>query len=161
MLKKVLVVLTAVLLLCSCAAETPAVNTNDFSCNIHLRLGSFEADGTIVRAAKGCCTIKLSRPSVVAGLTVSTADGKTTVSYGGMTFEVPEQYKSYLSAFTALVDALDASTDPQSLTVITENGQTVLSGSSDSGPFKLTVYEDGTPSSLTIDSIDMQADFTK
>lgn len=151
----------ALLLLCACAAEMPAVNTNDFSSDVHIRLGELEAEGSIVRAAKGCCTLRFSQPGLADGLTVSTADGKTTVSYGGMTFDVPEQYQNYLSAFTALVDALDASCDPQQLTATTQKGRTVLSGNSDSGPFTLTVYEDGTPSSLTIDHLDMQVDFIK
>lgn len=161
MLKRLIIVVATLVLLCSCAAEVPAVNTCDFSSDVHIRLGDIEADGNIVRAAKGCCTLQFEQPSVAKGLTVSIADGKSTVSYGGMTFDVPQEYQSYMSLFTALVDALDASTDTESLQVTDEDGQTVLSGSSDSGPFRLTVYEDGTPSSLTIDSLDMQVDFIK
>lgn len=147
--------------LCACdsGGKTANINSSDFVCSINITLDGYTFSGEMTRPAKGCCTVSITEPSIMDGLTLSVTDCKAKVTYDGISFDVPEKYSRYLSALTAMVDALDAATDVSTLSIKHDGNKTVYSGTSNSGEFQLTAYSSGMPSSMYIPDLDLKVDF--
>lgn len=155
--------MAAMSLLCACsaqepgAARMPAADT-PFSAEASITYGGEDCKARIYRFESGSWEFCLTEPYSVEGLVITVTDSGTKLkmydmeSIADINADAVSMAKAVVSAYEAAMTAESAQKD--------ENGGVFVSGSSDTGAYKLCFGDDMKPRTLTADIGHLKADIT-
>ena len=124
-------------LFCGCSSADGNLSADDvseslanpFSARLNVVCGGNEYSAALTRDADSI-DVTLDSPALFKGMVISFADGGDTavIDYKGISFSMNATDIPYASAVSAVVGALNSATAAESLTALTEDGETVISG---------------------------------
>lgn len=151
-MKKLLVLLVMIVLLGGCGAEknTPPLPDLNFTGNISVTYNNFDMKCTIENILADKCTVTVTEPEILSGLTVCFENGVSTFSFQDVSYDIDSSLSrriEFVSAFSESVKKIMSSAECQKL----ENGNWLYTGASDFGKFFLVQDEtSGYPVSFRI-----------
>ena len=161
-MKRLIFIVPAVLILSSCAAAgssaVPAELDVPFGAEAEISYGGSECTAKITRYGAGSWEFTVTGPYALEGLTVTEANGKTTLSMLGAE-STADISPAAVSMARALSSAYDAAAAGGEITYGSA-GETSLTGTSDTGRYRVTLGEDKLPAVITSDECKLKANIT-
>lgn len=133
----------------------------DFSCNADVVMNDCNIKCKIFRTSEGLSEIEVTSPEELNGLKYKWLGNNYSVSYQGLTCETQSQFLPDNSFAKAIVNALNETSKPESLTpVSSQKDSSTYSGNTDSGKFQITVdNSSGFIKELSFDDSSLTAKF--
>lgn len=152
---------------CRKKEEPPAPETvsaaigKGFDAKATIQMGELAADVDINRTAEGICTVQMTAPKSLNGLSFAFAEETVTVSYLGLSFEL-NQDAVFSSAMTkAVVAAINQAAEPNGVKLAVDDEGVTVSGTTESGDFTLLLSRsDYSMLSLCIPNLDLECHFS-
>ena len=143
-------------------SQARRIFSNAFEAEITLHSGDAVLTASVGRDADGAVMLTVKEPALLSGMVIRQKDGALTVSYGNMEFPLELQNMPASSAIGPLFSLLSGALDPLGTEIKEENGQYILSGESEHGPFSVTLDRtDGGVLRVDLPSIGFVCDFSK
>ncbi len=127
-----------IILLGGCGAEknTPPLPDLNFTGNISVTYNNFDMKCTIENVLADKCTVTVTEPEILSGLTVCFENGVSTFSFQDIVYNIDpslSQRVEFVSVFSESVKKILSSSEYKKL----ENGNWLYTGVSDFGKFLL------------------------
>lgn len=119
--------------------QTRDIFSGAFEAEVTIKSGETSLTAVLGRDETGSITLTVKDPSPLAGVALKQQGGQLTASYGNM--EVPLNLQGFPSesAVKPLFSLLSGAADMIGANVKEEDGQLVLSGTCDAGPYTVTL----------------------
>ena len=161
-MKRLIFIVPAVLILSSCAgAEKPPVPAEldvPFAAEAGISYGGSECTAKINRYGAGSWEFTIMEPYALEGLTVTESNGKTKLSMLGAE-STADISPAAVSMARALSSAYDAAAAGGEITYGSA-GETLLTGASDTGRYRVTLGEDRLPAVITSEECRLKVNIT-
>lgn len=158
-----IIVLIFVVILQGCAKKQeklPDSVTNGFEANISVNYQDNNYEAKITRTTPGQSKIEMTKPLLLKSMTFEWNGTEITMSYLGMKQSVSPSSLPNAAFGDAIVKVLDAVSRVNGLDVKKDANSLLIKGSTDAGPFVLSVNKDtGDIASLSLPSINLTVTF--
>ena len=135
----------------------------DISASAQVVQGDSRLSCTVTRNPEGVGVISVTQPAPLEGLCFEWKGNGYGISYHGLACEASTPFLPSTSFASAIMNALEVCESMDQLQIQSqEDGKTVYSGSSESGPFIITVdNQDGFIEQLSMEDLQLSVNFTR
>lgn len=131
-----------------------------FDAKATIKMGEIEAEADINRTKEGICTVKLTSPKGLSGMTFSFDRQNVTVSYMGLSLELDNDSVLTSSMTKAVVASINMAAEPHGVSMALEGEALVIKGTTESGDFTLKLdRSDYSVLTLSIPNLDLECNF--
>lgn len=166
-MKKLFIVFLALItILCSCSknsseTEKLAKLANSFTAAVDITYNELSISGDISRTADNKISLTVNSPEALKGLTFNFDGNNTTVSYYGISFELPENTASAKACINAISLAIDNALNGTDTTKNQKDGKLEINGKIADGEYTAIINEKtGIPLSIIIPDLNLSCTFS-
>ncbi len=121
--------------------EIPSYSTG-FVCSADIQYGSITASANITKNATGLYNIELVEPALLSGMTFGFEQDNITVSYLGMTIDLPNELIPTKDAASIIVGIFDEISAPGGMLASVGESTLKVEGGGDIGDFSVEINPD-------------------
>ena len=131
-----------------------------FDAKATIKMGDIEAEADINRTKEGVCTVELTSPKGLSGMTFSFDQQNVTVSYMGLSLELDNDSVLTSSMTKAVVASINMAAEPHGVSMAVEGEALVIKGTTESGDFTLKLDRSNySVLTLSIPNLDLECNF--
>lgn len=131
-----------------------------FDAKATIKMGDIEAEADINRTKEGVCTVQLTSPKGLSGMTFSFDQKNVTVSYMGLSLELDNDSVLTSSMTKAVVASINMAAEPHGVSMALEGEALVIKGTTESGDFTLKLDRSNySVLTLSIPNLDLECNF--
>lgn len=131
-----------------------------FDAKATIKMGDIEAEADINRTKEGVCTVELTSPKGLSGMTFSFDQQNVTVSYMGLSLELDNDSVLTSSMTKAVVASINMAAEPHGVSMAVEGEALVIKGATESGDFTLKLDRSNySVLTLSIPNLDLECNF--
>ena len=131
-----------------------------FDAKATIKMGDIEAEADINRTKEGICTVRLTNPKGLSGMTFSFDQQNVTVSYLGLNLQLDSESVLTSSMAKAVAASINKAAEPYGISMSLEGDILSIKGTTDSGDFTLKLaHSDYSVLSLSIPNLDLECNF--
>ncbi len=132
-----------------------------FSCVADIQYDGFAARATLGQKEPGVCEVTFSEPAALKGMTLSFDREQITVGYLGMQVSLDNESVLANSAVSAIVNAIDAASRQQGISVEKKGSSIVVTGQIEQGTYEIVLdAKTGAIGKLSVPGLNLEAKFT-
>lgn len=131
-----------------------------FDAKATIKMGDIEAEADINRTKEGVCTVELTSPKGLSGMTFSFDQQNITVSYMGLSLELDNDSVLTSSMTKAVVASINMAAEPHGVSMAVEGEALIIKGATESGDFTLKLDRSNySVLTLSIPNLDLECNF--
>ncbi len=133
---------------------------HSFDAKATIKMGDIEAEADINRTEEGVCTVRLTNPKGLSGMTFSFDQENVTISYMGLSLELDNDSVLTSSMTKAVVASINMAAQPHGVSMALEGDALIIKGTTESGDFTLKLdRSDYSVLTLSIPNLDLECNF--
>lgn len=144
MRKLIILLLSCTLLLCSCSSNKikdskSAQIPSGFSATADITYGDLAVTADLSRTKKDAITLTVKSPEPLNGMQFTYDGSKTTVSYYGISFDLPQNTATAKAVANTICNVIKDTETASDVTATEKNGKIELCGKIDEGKYTVTM----------------------
>lgn len=150
--------ITSLTVSCSKKSNRLVVPSQSFTCTISLEYDGMDIKADVEHPSNGNCTLTVTEPSSLSGITINWEAGELSLSYMGMSFDISTQNVPGTAFVPHIMEAIEAIVSSEQLELTEdETGEVCLyEGTCDAGSFTAQIdNETGVIRSIDIPAYDI------